>query len=699
MKLIAFFKKHAYRFFLIFVFAVSIATVVYVLPTNAKFKYEYSKGSPWMHENLVAPYNFPVYKPAAVLQQERDSVAKYTPPYFSLDSRVAQLNVQAFVVEFDSVLSAFPPTVPADSIYMTGTLRQKAADIVQDVYSLGIMENLPETEMAETEMLFVLRGNLAVAVDVNNLYTAKIAYQTISDSIEAFMRHTQISTDSINRFVKILGVEAFVHENLIYDKITSKRVRSVAINNISLSRGMVQAGEGIILRGEPVAEASYQKLESLRREYEKTSGNPLELAANYIGKFLLVFALHLVLFIFLQNYRRRTLYDKSRILFILLLTDIMIVAAALTIKFNILNLYILPFALVPIIIKIFLDSRLAFVVHLVTTMLIGFMAPNGYEFVLVQFVASLVVLLRFENLHRRNQLFASAAIVVAAYAVTYLGLSAIHERNILEIEWINFAWFAASGFMLLTAFPLIYLIEKTFGFLSDITLLELSDANQPLLRLLAETAPGTFQHSMQVANLAESVVQRIGGNPLLTRTGALYHDIGKMEAPHYFTENQISGINPHDELDCQQSAAIIIGHVTNGVSRAKKANLPEQIIDFIRTHHGTSTTRYFLTTFQNKYPNKPVDYSLYTYPGPKPFSKETAIVMMSDAVEAASRSLPSYTQETINKLVEGIIGGQFNDGQFDDAPITLRDMSVAKDVLKSKLYNIYHTRIQYPKRK
>jgi putative nucleotidyltransferase with HDIG domain len=376
---------------------------------------------------------------------------------------------------------------------------------------------------------------------------------------------------------------------------------------------------------------------------------------------------------------------------------LMVFIASITARFDEISFYIIPFTILPILLRTFYDERIAVFIHVITILVIGFIAPNSYEFVFLTITAGIVAIFSLTNLYRRSRFFLSAFLVVITYCIAYFGISVVQEGSFSQIEWKNFGYFGINGVLILISFQLIYVFEKTFGFLSDTTLMELSDTNQPLLRSLAEIAPGTFQHSLQVANLSEEAIYRIGGNPLLIRTGALYHDIGKMYNPVYFIENQTKGINPHDNLEFEESARIIIGHVSEGVELAKKNKLPKAIIDFIRTHHGTSTVQYFYRSYIKKYPEKDVDLTEFSYPGPKPISKEMAVFMMADSVEAASRSMQEYSQESISALVEKIITIQLNGGQFEEATITFRDIKKVKEVFNIRLRNIYHARISYPK--
>jgi putative nucleotidyltransferase with HDIG domain len=416
-----------------------------------------------------------------------------------------------------------------------------------------------------------------------------------------------------------------------------------------------------------------------------------------LGHLIFIIVCITVLFLFLLNFRREILEDSLKISFILIIVLIFVSIASVTLKYSIDSIYLIPFAIIPIIIRTFYDARLALFIHIIVVMLVGFFAPNGFEFVFLNFIAGIIAIFSLTDLHRRGKLFLSAFLVVITYSIIYFGMSITYEGNVHDIKWENFLYFGANGVLLLLSYPLIYVFEKVFGFLSEVTLLELSDTNQPLLRLLAEKAPGTFQHSLQVANLAEDAVYKIGGNPLLVRTGALYHDVGKMDNSICFIENQNSGYNPHDYLELDESAKIIINHIIIGEKIAKKYKLPIQIIDFIKTHHGTSRVEYFYRLFKNKFPDKTIDEKKFTYPGVKPYSIETAVLMMADTVEAASRSIEKIDENAINNLVDSLIDKQIANGQYEDAPLTFKDVSIIKRIFKQKLVNIYHARIEYPK--
>jgi hypothetical protein len=465
------------------------------------------------------------------------------------------------------------------------------------------------------------------------------------------------------------------------------------VSSISLSRGMVQAGEKIITTGELVNGEKFNILESLRKEYELTTNNP----ALIVGQSIAALLGMLMIFLFLINFRRDILQHFLKTMFILSLIILFILIARVMIYWNVVSIFLIPFTLLPIIIRAFYDSRLALFIYNVTILIIGFFVPNSFEFIFLQMMAGMMAIFALANVRRRGQLFMAAIFIFMTYSLVYLGIAVVQEGSFETIRWKNFAWFGGNGLMILAAYPLIYIFEKLFGFLSDVTLMELADTNQKILRNLAEKAPGTFQHSMQVANLAEEVIFKIGGNSLLIRAGALYHDIGKMGLPYFFIENQGQGSNPHDEIEIEKSAEIITGHVQYGIEMARKNRIPEPVIDFIRTHHGNTKVQYFYKTFLKKFPEKTIDIQKFTYKGTPPFTKETAVLMMADAVEASARSLKVYTEQSINELVENIIQYQMAEKQFDNAAITLKEISEAKEIFKKKLKNIYHSRIEYPK--
>jgi putative nucleotidyltransferase with HDIG domain len=493
-------------------------------------------------------------------------------------------------------------------------------------------------------------------------------------------------------------ITGILSHNVYYDEPKTKAEREAALGMLSLTAGMVQQGELIISKGEVVTAEKYQILESLSDRYESGQGTRKAFYSVLAGQIIIVSVAFLVLFLIMIYLRRDIGTSNKKLVLILSVIILMILGTSLVVKYRVDYLYLLPFCLVPVIIRAFFDTRLAIYVHVVTIVLAGFLVPDSFQFVFLQLIAGIIGVFSLYNLEKRSQIFLSALWIFLSYAVIYTGKTLIEEGDITHIEPINYAYFAGSSFLVILAYPLIFIMEKIFTMITDITLIELSNTNNKLLRELAQKAPGTFQHSLQVANLAEEAIYEIGGHALLVRVGALYHDIGKMDMPMYFVENQVSGINPHDELTYEESAKIIISHVIKGIEMAKKHNLPEDIIDFIRTHHGTRKVEYFYIKQRKDFPDEDVDEKTFTYHGPIPFSKETAVLMMADSVEAASRSLQKPDEEKINKLVNGIISKQIETEQFINSDITLREITTVEKILKRKLKNIYQLRIPYPEK-
>jgi putative nucleotidyltransferase with HDIG domain len=696
----------------VFAFVLTSVLVVYFLPREGKFMYEYQKGGFWKHEDLTAPFSFPVYKSQGEINHERDSVLLGFRPIFNYDQPLSEQSIQELGEDFSAHWVDYSISnlkAPSRDVYrndkryivnrqLENEYRLYLISLVRDIYRKGIVDLAPLEVNGKISCneITVVRGNVAGNVQLSELYTPKSAYEYVVGRLHnSIPKKNSLPVRKYDRFFEDFEINNYLSINVTYDELKSRNVRNNLISGISLTRGVIQEGQGIISRGEFISHNKFMILESLRKEYERNLGF-MERQLVIVGKFILVLTSMMVLFLFLRTFRKEVLDSNVRISFILLIMVLMIVIAGTTLRFNLISVYLLPFAILPIILKTFFDSRLALFVHIITILLIGFFVPNGFEFVFLNVVAGMVAIISLTDVYRRSKLVVTSASVILAYSVIYLGIALVQEGNLSQIDYKYFSWFGVNGLLILISYPLIYMFEKTFGFISDATLMELSDTNQPLLRKLAELAPGTFQHSLQVANLAEDVVFHIGGNPLLVRTGALYHDIGKMDEPLYYIENQTNTINPHDNIEFEQSAGIIIDHVRKGVDLARKNKLPEALVDFIRTHHGTTTVQYFYRSFLSKYPEADVDVNKFSYPGPKPFSKETAIVMMADSVEAASRSLKTISESTLNKLVDTIITSQMTDEQYNDAQITFKDITTIREVFKKRLQNIYHVRISYP---
>lgn len=674
---------------ILLIYIISILLVYFMFPREGKFRYEYTKNKPWMHENLVAPFDFPIYKPDQQVQQELDSIQNKAHLYFFHDSLIGSNMIAAFNMDYNSIASSMGTGESiSDRWTMTGHL---IVNVLKETYALGIIERHPVLEGKPTEQtpVMVVKDGLAEEHRLTALFTERSAYEFVIAELEGASRSSLAVLSRMN-------LNDYLGPNIMYDEEMTLKVHQAALDELTLTQGMVQSGQLIIARGELVTQSDFHIIESLRKEYESNPNVGKNYLVVYMGQLLLISLIFLALFWFIYYFRKDILISGSQTIFTLGLIVVMVGLTRAASTHEAVSVYVIPFVLVPIFLKTFFNIRYALFVHMITLLLAGFWVPNSYQFVLMNFLAGLVAVFSLRSYYKRGILFYTATFVTAAYAIIYIILTLLQEGDFSQINWINVLWIAGNGLLILTVYPLVFLFERVFGFLSDATLFELSDTNQPLLRALAEKAPGTFQHSMQVASLAEEAVLKVGGNSLLVRAGALYHDIGKTDNPQYFIENLHEGSNPHNEMDERSSARVIIGHVLKGVEIAKKHNMNDKIIDFIRTHHGTGTVQFFYRTFINTNPGEEVDISEFTYPGPKPASKENAVLMMADSVEAASRTLKAYTRETISDLVENIVSRQEEEGQFSEADITFADITAIKEIFKNRLSNIYHSRIEYP---
>ena len=701
-------SDHFEKIYIIFLFTAAFVLVAYLFPGGGTFRYEYQKGQPWLHEDLIAPFDFAIYKLEDDLIKEREEVKKNFKPYFNYQAETGKKELEnfdrAFKKQWDNYLEEKKEAknnfllrkklikYNTDSVWMLFRLTKK---LMKHIYDKGIIE-FEEDYVTENQKPFAIKvidNKVAHEIEYSKIFTLKSAYLYIIEGLNEYRQDGKHSR-SVD-FIEGLHINKFIEPNLFYDKETSEKVLDEELNKISLTRGIVHQGERIISKGEVVDEDKFRVLESLRRAYENSLKTTANRSLLISGRLIVVFFNFLILYLFLLRFRPHILESRRKTFFILMMIVAAVAVSRIVHDISVLNIYIIPFVIIPLLINTFFDSRLALFIHFVTILLVAFFAPNSFEFVLLEFIAGIVSIIGLESIQKRSQFVNSALLAVLSYLMVYFGVSIYQEGNINSINWLNFGWFAGNGVLLLLSYPLVYVFERIFKFISDMTLLELSDTNQPLLRQLAEKAPGTFQHSLQVGNLAEEVVRRIGGNVSLVRAGALYHDIGKLSAPQYFTENQISGINPHHKISYKKSVEIIVNHVIAGIEMAKKANLPEKIIDFIRTHHGTTKPEYFYRMYMKENPEADVADE-FSYPGPKPFSKETAVLMMADSIEAASRSLKKYTEESLENLINTIVNFQMKEKQFDDADISLKEINLAKEIFLAKLQNIYHARIEYP---
>jgi len=664
--------------------ALSIIIITISLPKQAKFKYEFEKGNVWLHDDLVSPYNYPIKKTPEQIKEDKENVLKSALPIYEFDEQVFQDQASQYQAEFEAKWK--------NAGYKEDESKQKSftlgLNILQDIYQKGIIG---------LNKKYQRDGDNYIISLVKTGFESQISTGTLNSQTQAALEVTNQVLDSKNEATDLLItlLKDRIAPNVIYDERLTEKVENQALESISSTRGMVQKGELIVAKENAVSEDIYQKLESLRLTYEADITTPNDRKLTFIGQFMLVSLVVFLLMTFLYLFRKDIFTDNRQISLILIVFTGMLVFLSFSIKFKLPSLYYIPYCIVPIIIRILFDTRLAMNIHLLVVLLASFFLPNSFEFAFLQISAGMVAIYSIKNLVRREQFLISALLILLNYFVAYLGISLIKEGTVGAIEWIKFLPFVFSVLLSLLAYPLIYLFEKLFGITSDITLIELTNTNTSLLRELAFKAPGTFQHSLQVANLAESAIYKIGGNALLVRAGALYHDIGKIENPQFFIENQIKGVNPHDKLPYDDSAQIIIKHVLNGIEMARRNNLPEVIVDFIRTHHGNTRVDYFYQSFLKNFPEKIVDENTFRYPGPIPFTKETAVLMLADSVEAASRSLKEPDAENINALVERIIDYKLAQDQLNDSNITLKEIETIKLIFKTMLMGIYHVRVEY----
>ncbi len=678
-------KSFSYRDLLykILIFIATVAVIVYFLPRDDDFGYQFDINKPWKYGQLIATFDFPIYKEDAVIKRETDSLMTHFQPYFVLHPNVEKEEVDQLRNNYNSYLRTILPSTD----YIRHIQRK-----LSEVYLSGILstEDIQMLYQDSITSIRVIEGKESSIRMTDGIFSVKEAYEYI------------LNADTLRYNPEILrqcALNEYISPNLTYDRQHTETARQEMLNSYSRASGVVLSGQKIIDRGEIVTRNTYNILESLREETNKRSSSATQKRVILGGQILLVSIMILCFMLYVELFRK-DYYNKRRSLLLLFLLIIFYcVITSLASQHPVFDVYIIPYAMLPMIIRIFLDSRTAFMAHVLTMIICSVTMAYPHEFLILQIVAGLVGIFSLRELSQRSQLFRTTLFVVLSYFLVYFAYELIIESDLSKLNIKMYIYFMINGALLLFTYPLLFMLEKTFGFTSNVTLVELSNINNDLLRRLTETTPGTFQHSMQVANLAAEAANRIGAKSQLVRTGALYHDIGKMENPAFFTENQIGGINPHKSLSYEQSAQVIIGHVTDGLKLAEKHNLPQVIKDFISTHHGTGKTKYFYISWKNEHPDEEPDDALFTYPGPNPFTKETAILMMADAVEAASRSLPEYTEESIGNLVDKIIDSQVQEGFFKECPITFKDIATVKNVFKEKLRTIYHTRISYPELK
>lgn len=663
-------------------FLVTVVVIAYFLPREGRFNYQFDINKPWKYGLLQASFDFPIYKKEDEMRKEQDSIMERYTPYFQVNKTVGAQMIEKFRKDYSGGLNKIIPH-PA--------YRQYLEKMLEKIYEAGIISpnDLSLLQKDTVGRIQIVDQNTSNLTDVEDVYTFKRAYELLIGADTVHYQKTLLQRCNLNDYIT---------PNLTYDMEKSEAARQDLLGELSWANGFVMNGQKIIDRGEIVDEHTYNILKSLEKEWNKRSETVTEKRLTFLGQLLFVAILVGCFMIYLELFRH-DYYDKHRCLALLFIIIIIFpVISSVMVEHAFLSIYIVPFAMIPMMVRIFLDSRTAFMAHVITILICSICLRSPHEFILLQTLAGMVGIYSLRELSQRSQLLRSALFVACSYSVMYLALDLIHVSELEQLNTSIYFSFILNGILLLFTYPLLFILEKIFGFTSNVTLVELSNINNKLMREMSEVAPGTFQHSLQLANLTAAAANRIDADSQLVRTGAMYHDIGKMLNPVFFTENQ-SGVNPHDQLSYKQSAQIVINHVADGLKLAERHDLPQVIKDFIRTHHGKGLTRYFYISYVNTHPGEEVDTEAFQYPGPNPFTKEQAILMMADAVEAASRSLPEYTEESISTLVDKIIDGQVNDGFFKDCPITFKDIATVKAVFKEKLKTMYHTRISYPELK
>ncbi|MCM4168915.1 Ribonuclease Y [Arenibacter antarcticus] len=666
-----------YKYFLYF-FAVFV--IVFFFPRGGKFKYEFQKGKPWQYDNFYAPFDFSINKSEADINSQKEKIKSSRIDYYNFDTEIAKEVDSTIQVGITQVFD-----ITDFSKNQINRFHKVAAEIVEELYTNGIISKVGRP--GNKNSLYLIKNNEAKKLKFNAVYKLSDLSQVV-EIILAKNRLSEYEPEFQQLFFNA------VKPNLSFDEDLSNTELEAEFSKISYTLGNVDEGKLIIAKGEPVDEEDLRVLESLKNEYESKSWGKNNQYYVLFGYTVLVAMVLTMLFLFLKRYRQEVFRDNTKITFIVSNVLLMVIVTTIVVKYNEELVFVVPLCIMPLILKTFFDARLGLFVHVLTVLILGFVVPNSFEYIFLQTLAGIVTILSVSELYKRANLFISVGQITLIYIIGYFAFHMIHEGNMDDIQWMTFGFFLLNGMITLFVQPLIYIYEKIFGLVSDVSLLELSDTNSKLLKELSNRAPGTFHHSLQVANLAEAAANEIGANAMLVRVGALYHDIGKMNNPTFFTENQISNVNPHDDLEPIESSRIIIDHVIQGIEIARKNKLPDRVIDFIRTHHGTSLVYYFYK--KQKALGGKVDEAEFRYPGPIPFSKETAILMMSDSVEAASKSLKEPTFLVIDEFVERIINGQIKENQFLNANITFKEIEIIKKILKQKLVNIYHLRVEYP---
>ena len=666
-KLNIFFKLQS-QVYRIVLFLLSVSLIVYLIPKKGKFQYDFKEGKPWKYETLISPFDFLIQKSESEINFEKLLISRNAIKYFTKDSNVSDSIISLVNVKFN------------DSFPNLSQQAQQAKEIINNIYNPGLVNNSIEIEM-DSIFLVSKIDKIKIKYDqlnkTNDYMIDSLIYNSIEDSIQ------------LHAFLKDILIP-----DVIYDEKTTNNSLNEQLSQISYSKGSVSNGVRIISRGEIVDADKLSVLISLKMKFESQLWSKSNFNWITLGYSIIVLITLFFLLLFLKKNRNSIYLNNTKITFVFIIILIFISITLTVFKYQPTYIYVVPLCSVPLLLRAFFDSRLGLFVHVLTLLILGFIVPNNFEFLFLHTIAGIVTILTPSDLYQRANLFISVSIITSVYILSYFSISIIANGDINYIDLNIPLLFIFNGLATLFVHPLIYIFEKIFGLVSDVSLLELTNTNSKLLKDLSEKAPGTFYHSLAVSNLAEAVATQISANVMLVRVGALYHDIGKMNNPNYFIENQLNSFNPHNDLEPLESAEIIKDHISNGIEIAKKSRLPDRVIDFIRTHHGTSMIRFFYDkAIKSKADSNEFDFR---YSGPKPFSKETAIVMMADSIEAASKSIKEPNIKLIENFVDKIINTQIEDNQFENCNITLKELNLTKKILKEKLNNIYHLRVEYP---
>ena len=663
------------------------AIIVLMNPTKSSFKYEFQQGHYWRHETLMSPFDFSILKTDQEIEQEKDEIKATKKLYFDY---VSSANAK-MEENLDKNINTY-----AERNELSNKEKEHisyiADKILHSIIQHGIISDYAAVKNDDNSIV-VMQNNLAQEREAGEFYSINDIETIVNDNVS----HVENIDDKQGNTISDILIK-IITPNIVYNQSKTDEILASQLNDISEIKGLVSKNQKIITQNELITPEKYQILSSLKSEYEggNVRSGKNDRIISFLGQYLLIVIALGAMVLFIYNTDKDIFLNNKKIVLIYVVILMMVAMIVAVLHINQKYLYVVPLCLTPILVRTFFDAKVSIYVFLVSIIIIGFSVPNSFEFIFYQLIAGMMAILSVEHLERRVEFFNTAVVVFCTYSAIYFAMTLIQDNNLKQMDYYRFLYFAINAAMVLFAFPIVFVLEKIFSLVSEMSLMEYANTDSKLLRELSVKAPGTFQHSIQVANIAEDLVHQIGGNALLVRVGSLYHDVGKLFSPMYFTENQNTGINPHNDLSNEESAQIIISHVTNGVRLAHRYKLPEPIVDFIRTHHGTSKTKYFYNKECNEHPDSHIDEALYTYPGPKPYSRETAILMMVDSVEAASRSMKEHSEQSVSDLVDNIIDSQIKDNQFSNANITFADITAIKEFLKRKLQSIYHVRIEYP---